>query len=73
MLPNLLCVHPGGCQKVKDVIVQKKCGIDASSSFIAWLCLITDVHAMEMQDNRSDIGNLECYQQVQQEYREIKV
>lgn len=59
-------------QKVKDAIAQKKCGTDAPGSFIAWLCTVTDVHAMEMPGKRYDIGNLESYQQVQQEYQGIK-
>lgn len=59
-------------QKVKDAIEQKKCGTDAPGSFIAWLCTVTDVHAMEMPGKRYDIGNLESYQQVQQEYQGIK-
>ena len=59
-------------RKVKDAIAQKKCGTDAPGSFIAWLCTVTDVHAMEMPGKRYDIGNLESYQQVQQEYQGIK-
>ena len=59
-------------KKVKDAIEQKKCGTDAPGSFIAWLCTVTDVHAMEMPGKRYDIGNLESYQQVQQEYQGIK-
>ena len=59
-------------QKVKDAIAQRKCGTDAPGSFIAWLCTVTDVHAMEMPGKRYDIGNLESYQQVQQEYQGIK-
>lgn len=59
-------------RKVKDAISQKKCGTDAPGSFIAWLCTVADVHAMEMPGKRYDIGNLESYQQVQQEYQGIK-
>lgn len=59
-------------RKVKDAIAQKKCGTDAPGSFIAWLCTVADVHAMEMPGKRYDIGNLESYQQVQQEYQGIK-
>lgn len=62
----------GDAQKVKDAISQKKCGTDAPGSFIAWLCTVADVHAMEMPGKRYDIGNLESYQQVQQEYQGIK-
>lgn len=47
------------------------CGTDAPGSYIAWLCTVTDVHAMEMPGKRYDIGNLESYAKVQQEYRGI--
>lgn len=47
------------------------CGTDAPGSFIAWLCGQTAVHAMEMPGSRYDIGNLESYQQVQENYRGI--
>ena len=38
-------------KKVKDAIEQKKCGTDAPGSFIAWLCTVTDVHAILIMDN----------------------
>ena len=47
------------------------CGTDAPGSYIAWLCTVTDVYAMEMPGKRYDIGNLESYQNVQKEYRGI--
>ena len=47
------------------------CGTDAPGSYIAWLCSITDVHAMEMPGKRYDIGNLASYEQVQKDYRGI--
>ncbi len=47
------------------------CGTDAPGSYIAWLCTVTGVHAMEMPGKRYDIGNLESYAQVQQDYRGI--
>lgn len=59
-----------------DVKLVKKgiasgCGVDAPGSFIAWLCTQTTVHAMEMPGKRFDIGNLESYEKVQQEYEGI--
>lgn len=48
--------------------IQGGCGTDAPGSFIAWLCQQTAVHAMEMPGKRYDIGNLQTYQQVQDEY-----
>ncbi len=47
------------------------CGTDAPGSFIAWLCTVSPVYAMEMPGRRYDIGNLESYQKVQEEYRGI--
>ncbi len=47
------------------------CGTDAPGSYIAWLCSVTDVYAMEMPGKRYDIGNLASYEQVQNEYRGI--
>ncbi len=47
------------------------CGTDAPGSYIAWLCKQTKVCAMEMPGKRYDIGNLESYARVQEEYRGI--
>ncbi len=44
------------------------CGTDAPGSFIAWLCSQVPVHAMEMPGRRYDIGNLESYARVQEEF-----
>ena len=47
------------------------CGTDAPGSYIAWLCTQVPVHAMEMPGKRYDIGNLESYEKVKQEYKGI--
>lgn len=47
------------------------CGVDAPGSYIAWLCKQTAVHAMEMPGSRYDIGNLESYRAVQEQYHGI--
>ncbi|MBQ9310614.1 MAG: nucleotidyltransferase family protein [Bacteroidales bacterium] len=47
------------------------CGTDAPGSFIAWLSGQTDVYAMEMPGRRYDIGNLDSYRKVCEEYRGI--
>ena len=44
------------------------CGTDAPGSYIAWLASVTPVHAMEMPGHRYDIGNLESYHQVCENY-----
>jgi glucose-1-phosphate thymidylyltransferase len=58
--------------KLVQVGIDAGCGIDAPGSYIAWLCKQTDVYAMEMPGKRYDIGNLESYEKVQQEYRGIE-
>ena len=47
------------------------CGTDAPGSYIAWLSTQVPVHAMQMPGRRYDIGNLESYSQVCQEYKGI--
>ena len=47
------------------------CGTDAPGSYIAWLCTQTPVYAMEMPGSRYDIGNLESYEQVQNQYKGV--
>ncbi len=47
------------------------CGVDAPGSYMAWLCKQTSVYAMEMPGKRYDIGNLESYWRVQEEYSGI--
>jgi glucose-1-phosphate thymidylyltransferase len=51
--------------------IEMGCGVDAPGSYIAWLCMQTRVHAMEMPGKRYDIGNLESYAKVQEEYKGI--
>ena len=48
--------------------IEQGCGTDAPGSYIAWLCTKTEVHAMEMPGRRYDIGNLESYKRVEEEY-----
>lgn len=52
--------------------IESGCGVDAPGSFIAWLCKIVDVYAMEMPGKRYDIGNLESYEAVKSDYNGIK-
>ena len=49
------------------------CGTDAPGSYMAWLCGETEVHAMEMPGKRYDIGNLESYEKIKNEYKGITV
>lgn len=47
------------------------CGTDTPGSYIAWLSTQVTVHAMEMPGRRYDIGNLESYRKVEEEYQGI--
>ncbi len=49
------------------------CGTDAPGSYIAWLCSVSPVHAMEMPGKRYDIGDIQSYRQVQLEYKGIVI
>lgn len=51
--------------------IEAGCGTDAPGSYIAWLCAQTPVYAMEMPGKRFDVGNLESYQKIREEYRGI--
>ena len=51
--------------------IEQGCGTDAPGSYIAWLCKQTAVHAMEMPGKRYDIGNLESYKKVEEEYKGV--
>ena len=57
-------------KRVSDGI-EAGCGVDAPGSFIAWLCGITDVYAMEMSGSRYDIGTVENYNKIKEEYKGI--
>jgi len=58
------------CAMVENGIAEG-CGVDAPGSFIAWLATKLPVYAMEMPGSRYDIGNLESYNKVSQEYKGI--
>lgn len=49
------------------------CGTDAPGSYIAWLSTQPPVHAMEMPGHRYDIGNLESYHTVCEQYDGIQL
>lgn len=51
--------------------IAEGCGVDAPGSFIAWLCTKSPVNAMEMPGSRYDIGNLESYTKIKNEYKGI--
>ena len=53
--------------------IEAGCGTDAPGSYIAWLCTQTTVFAMEMPGKRFDVGNLESYNKIKEEYKGITV
>ena len=44
--------------------IEEGCGTDAPGSFVAWLCSVSPVYAMEMPGSRYDIGTLESYRHI---------
>ena len=48
------------------------CATDAPGSYIAWLCEKSPVYAMQMPGSRYDIGNIESYNYVKDNYKGIK-
>ena len=52
--------------------IEAGCGTDAPGSYIAWLCTQTTVFAMEMPGKRFDVGNLESYNKIKEEYKGIQ-
>ena len=53
--------------------IEAGCGTDAPGSYIAWLCTQTPVFAMEMPGKRFDVGNMESYNKIKEEYKGITV
>ena len=51
--------------------IEEGCGTDAPGSFIAWLYKKVRVYAMRMLGQRYDIGTLESYEKIKQEYQGI--
>ena len=53
--------------------IENGCGVDAPGSFIAWLSKETEVYAYKMPGRRYDIGDLESYRQVKENYKGILI
>ena len=51
--------------------IAQGCATDAPGSYIAWLCSRSPVHAMEMPGRRYDIGSLDSYRKVSDEFKGI--
>lgn len=53
--------------------IESVCGTDVPGSYIARLCTQTPVHAMEKPGKRFNVGNLESYNKIKEEYKRITV
>ena len=54
--------------KIKDAIADG-CGTDAPGSLVAWMCKHSTLHSMVMPGKRYDIGNLEQYALIKDQYK----
>ena len=70
------CCPPFYIYKAEDIArigeaLSDGCGFDAPGSLVSWLCKKTDVYAFEMPGKRYDIGNVESYTKIKNEYKGI--
>ena len=70
------CCPPFYIYKAEDIArigeaLENGCGADAPGSLVAWLCQRTDMYAFEMPGKRYDIGNVESYTKIKNEYKGI--
>lgn len=52
--------------------ISQGCGIDAPGSYVSWLSARKPVYAMLMPGRRYDIGTLENYRQIQENYKGLR-
>lgn len=74
--PSHWCVPPFYYYKASDAALIKQaikdgCGTDAPGSLLAWMCKHSEVNSMEMPGSRYDIGTVESYREVQNNYRGV--
>lgn len=70
------CIPPFYFYKKDDInrideAIDSGCGTDAPGSLVSWMCQNSTVFAMEMPGKRYDVGSLENYEQIKQNYRGI--
>lgn len=53
--------------------IKDGCGTDAPGSFISWLVKKRSVHAYLMKGNRYDVGSIEGYEKIKNEYKGITI
>jgi len=65
--------YPKDVVKLIGQALSEGCGVDAPGSFLIWVSQRFTSYAMEMPGHRYDVGNLESYQKIREEYRGITV
>ena len=70
------CCPPFYIYKAADIArigeaLSDGCGFDAPGSLVSWLCKKTEIYAFEMPGKRYDIGNVENYTKIKNEYKGI--
>lgn len=63
--------YPREVAKLISQALADGCGVDAPGSFLGWVCQRITSYAMEMPGHRYDVGNLESYQKIKEEYKGI--
>ena len=55
-----------------DEALKNGCNTDAPGSLVTWLCTKTIIHAYLMPGNRYDIGNIESYEKIKNNYKGVR-
>lgn len=67
-VPPFYIYRADDLSKIIKAVNEQVCNVDAPGDFIAWMCKNSDVYAYEMPGSRYDIGNLESYREIQENY-----
>ena len=70
--PPFYCYTRNDSKLVKEA-VDAGINTDAPGGLIAWLCKKTVIHAMKMPGYRFDIGTLENYMEMKEQYQGIVI
>ncbi|MBR4721351.1 MAG: nucleotidyltransferase family protein [Clostridia bacterium] len=70
------CCPPFYIYKASDIArisdaIKNGCNVDAPGSFVEWLCKHANVYALEMPGRRYDVGTVESYTKIKNEYKGI--
>ncbi len=71
------CIPPFYYYKNEDIkkinlAIADGCKTDAPGSLVGWMCQNSDVYALEMPGKRYDVGSLESYETIKNNYKGIK-